>query len=56
MKEELIKAFKLAYNEETINKIMFVESRQYIIIECKSGYAYKVEYNNGNITTTCLNY
>lgn len=56
MKEELIKEFNFIYSEETIKNIMFVESKQYIIIECNSGFAYKVEYNNGNIITTCLNY
>ena len=56
MKEELLKEFKFLYNDETIKNVMFVESQEYVIIECVSGYAYKVEYNGGNITTTCLNY
>ena len=56
MKEEMLRAFKMIYNEETINNITFVESQEYMIIECASGFAYKVEYNGGNITTTCLNY
>ena len=55
MKEELIKEFNFIYSEETIKKVMFVESKQYIIIECNSGFAYKVENNNGKITKTCLN-
>lgn len=55
MKEKLLKEFKFLYGEETISKTMFVESKEYIIVECESGYAYKVEYNGGNITTTCLN-
>ena len=55
MKEELLKEFKFLYNDETIKSVMFVESQKYVIIECVSGYAYKVEYNGGDITTTCLN-
>ena len=55
MKEKMLKEFEFLYNDEKIKKIMFVESKSYMIIECVSGYAYKVEYNNGNITTTCLN-
>jgi len=56
MKEELIKAFKQIYNEEEIINVMYVESKQIAYIECRSGYAYKVEYNNGNIETTYINY
>ena len=55
MKEKLLKEFNYLYREEEIKKVMYIESKQYIIIECMSGYAYKVEYNNGNITTSCLN-
>ena len=55
MKEQLLKEFNFLYGEETIRNVMFVESQQYIIVECNSGYAYKVEYNGGNITTSCLN-
>ena len=55
MKERLLKEFKFIYGEEEIKNVMFVESKEYAIIECNSGYAYKVEYNNGNITTSCLN-
>lgn len=55
MKERLLKEFNFIYGEEKVSRVMFVESREYIIIECESGYAYKVEYNGGNITTTCLN-
>ena len=54
--KRLLKEFKFLYDDETIKNIMFVESQEYVIIECVSGYAYKVEYNGGNITTTCLNY
>ena len=56
MKEELLKEFRFLYNDETIKNVMFVESKEYVVIECVSGYAYKGEYNGGNITTTCLNY
>ena len=56
MKERLIKEFKFLYDDEIISKVMFVESKNYIIIECESGYAYKIEYDNGSITTSCLNY
>lgn len=56
MKERLLKEFNFIYGEETIKNVMYVESKKYIIIECMSGYAYKVEYNGGNISTTCLNY
>lgn len=55
MKEILLKEFKFLYGDEEIKNVMFVESKEYVIIECLSGYAYKVEYNNGNITTKCLN-
>lgn len=55
MKEELLKTFKFLYDDETIKNVMFVESKEYIIVECNSGYAYKVEYNGGNHITTCLN-
>ena len=55
MKEELLKEFKFIYNDEEIKNVMFVESQKYIIVECYSGYAYKVKYDNGNIETTCLN-
>lgn len=55
MKERLLKEFKFLYNDETITKVIFVEYKEYMIIECMSGYAYKVEYNGGNITTTCIN-
>ena len=55
MKERLLKEFNFIYGEEQVKSVMFVESKQYIIIECYSGYAYKVEYNDGNITTSCLN-
>jgi len=55
MKERLLKEFNFIYDDEKVNKVMFVESKEYIIVECESGYAYKVEYNDGNITTTCLN-
>lgn len=55
MKEEMLKQFNFLYNDEEIKHITFCESRQYVIIECYSGYAYKVEYNDGNITTSCLN-
>lgn len=55
MREELLKEFKFLYGDEEICSMMFVESQQYILIYCKSGYLYKVEYNNGNITTECLN-
>lgn len=55
MKERLLKEFKFLYGDENITRVMFVESKEYIIIECESGYAYKVEYNNGDITTSCLN-
>lgn len=56
MKEELLRQFKFLYDDETIKNIMFIESKKYMIIECASGYAYRVEYNNGNVITTCLNY
>jgi hypothetical protein len=55
MKERLLKEFNFLYDDEEIKNVMYVESKQYVIIECNSGYAYKVEYNNGNITTSCLN-
>ena len=55
MKERLLKEFNFIYDDEKVARVMFVESKEYIIVECESGYAYKVEYNNGNITTTCLN-
>lgn len=55
MKERLLKEFKFIYDDENIIRTMFVESQQYIIVECASGYAYKVEYNDGNIITSCLN-
>ena len=55
-KERLLKEFKFLYDDEEVKSVMYVESQQYIIIECKSGYAYKVEYDGGNITTSCLNY
>lgn len=55
MKERLLKEFKFLYDDEEIKNCMFVESQEYIIIECMSGYAYKVEYNGGNIITSCLN-
>lgn len=55
MKERLLKEFNFIYNDEKVNKVMFVESKEYIVVECESGYAYRVEYNGGNITTTCLN-
>lgn len=55
MKERLLKEFRFLYNDETIKNVMYVESKEYVIIECNSGYAYKVEYNNGNIETSCLN-
>lgn len=55
MKDKSLKEFNFLYNDEVINNVMFVESKQYIIVECESGYAYKVEYNDGNICTSCLN-
>ena len=55
MKDKLLKEFNFLYGEETIKNCMFVESKEYIIVECMSGYAYKVEYNCGNIITSCLN-
>lgn len=56
MKNEMLNAFNMIYGEEKIKNTMFIESQKYMIIECESGYAYKVEYNNGNVITTCLNY
>lgn len=56
MEEKLIKEFKFLYSEEIIKRVVFVESLQYIYVECESGYTYKVEYNGGNITTSCLDY
>ena len=55
MKEEMLRAFKMAYPEETISSKQFVESKQYMDVYCESGYAYRLEYNDGNVVTTCLN-
>lgn len=55
MRERLIQEFKFLYDDEEISQVMYIESQKYIIIECRSGYDYKVEYNDGNIMTTCLN-
>lgn len=55
MKDLLLKEFKYLYDDENITRVMFYDSKKELYIECASGYAYKVAYNNGNIETSCLN-
>ena len=55
MKERLLKEFQYIYDDEQIKSVMYVEHKQELYIECKSGYAYKVSYNGGCIETICLN-
>lgn len=55
MLDLLLKEFKFIYGEEEIKNVMFKDGDEHIIVQCNSGYFYRVEYNNDNITTTCLN-
>ena len=55
MKDRLLKEFNYIYGDEVVSRVMYIESKETIIVECESGYAYKVEYNDGIISTTCLN-
>ena len=54
MKEILLKEFKKIYDDEEIDMVMYVDHTQQVYIQCKSGYAYKVSYNGGNIETECI--
>lgn len=54
MKDLMIKEFKKLYDDEEITMSFFIEDKQQVYIQCKSGYAYKVTYNDGNIETECI--
>jgi len=54
MKDTLLKEFKKIYDDEEVEMSFYVEGKQQLYIQCRSGYAYKVSYNDGCIETICI--
>jgi hypothetical protein len=52
--EELLSEFKFLYDDEEIDNYFYYSNDKYVEIKAKSGYVYRVSYNNGNIETECI--